>query len=118
MFKEAKWYCAKLIVFLQEDPSIDRPEKHKPIMSIEERVTILSGIKYIDEIEVYTTEEDLLVRIKNLKSTNSDLIRIIGDDWRTKRFTGDELPIPVIFNTRAHNYSSTELRRRIQESPI
>ncbi|MEK7480362.1 MAG: adenylyltransferase/cytidyltransferase family protein [Patescibacteria group bacterium] len=113
VFKECKTVCDHLIVALQSDPSIDRPEKNKPVMSLEEREIILGAIKYIDEVVVYDTEAQLYELLK--KNDLGIDIRIIGDDWRGKAYTGHDLPIPVHFNSRAHKFSTSELRRRVYE---
>ena len=113
MFKEAKEVCDYLVVGLHSDPTIDRPEKHKPIMSLEERKIILQAIKYIDEIFEYDTEAQLYEILK--KNELGIDIRIIGVDWKGKAYTGYDLPIEMYFNTRDHGFSTTELRRRIYE---
>ena len=114
MFKEAREQCDYLIVGLQTDPSIDRPDKHKPIQSVEERRIVLEGIRYIDEIFEYKTEKDLY---KFLSSAQDSIdVRIVGADWKGKEFTGHDLPIKIYFNSRNHNYSSSELRERIKDS--
>lgn len=113
VFKECKKVCEYLIVGLQADPSVDRPEKNKPVMSVEERKIILSSIKYVDEVIVYETEADLYNILKENKLGIG--IRIIGADWKGKPFTGHALPIPIYFNSRGHNFSTSELRRRVYE---
>jgi len=112
MFKECKDRCDHLIVGLQTNPQIDRPEKNRPVMSLFERTRILKSIKFIDEIFVYETEADLLNFLKDIKPD----IRFVGIDWKDKPFTGAELPIKVIFNSRDHGFSSSELRERIKKS--
>ena len=109
MLQYAKRRCDKLIVGLQTDPTIDRPEKNKPIQSFEERYIQLQAVKYIDEIFIYDTEEDLY---KKLLEISPD-IRILGSDYIDKPFTGDDLDIPIYFHERKHNYSSTNLRGSI-----
>ena len=109
MLKDAKEQCDYLIVGLQTDPTIDRPEKNKPIQSFEERKIQLEAVKYIDEIIIYETEEDLY---KKLLEISPD-IRILGSDYIDKPFTGDDLDIPIYFHDRKHNYSSTNLRGSI-----
>ena len=117
MFKEAKTVCDYLIVALHSDPAIDRPDiKNKPIMSIEERKTILESIKYIDEILLYDTEADLF-KILSENKLNID-IRILGAEYKNKSFTGRDLPLPVYFNSRDHGYSTTELRKRVYEAEV
>ena len=114
MFKEAKTVCEYFIVGLHSDPSLDRADKNKPIMSLEERKIILEGIRYIDEIFVYDTEAELYEILK--KNELGIDIRIIGADWKGKPYTGHDLPLETYFNTRDHDYSTTDLRRRIYES--
>lgn len=109
MLEEAKTQCDYLIVGLHTDPSIDRPEKNRPIQSTFERFIQLNGCKYVDEIIPYDTEQDLM----NLLTIIKPDVRILGEEYRDKRYTGDELPIRVYFNTRRHTYSSTELRSRL-----
>ena len=114
MLKEAKELCDYLIVGLQVDPSVDRPEKNKPIQTMFERFTQLSACKYVDEIVPYSTEADLL---NLLQSVNID-IRILGEEYRDKDFTGKDLPMEFYFNSRRHNFSTTELRDRVVQSSI
>tara|TARA_Y100000590_G_C15299828_1_gene855862 strand:+ start:272 stop:679 length:408 start_codon:yes stop_codon:yes gene_type:complete len=110
MLKDAKKQCDYLIIGLQTDPSIDRPKtKNKPLQSFEERKIQLEAIKYIDEIIVYDTEKDLY---QLLKKVNPDL-RILGSDYKGKSFTGDDLNIKIYYHHRNHNYSSTNLRKKL-----
>ncbi len=119
VFKEAKTVCDYLIVGLQDDPSQTPAEyrgkkKNKPVMSLEERKIILESVKYVDEIHVYNTEEELLALLKTLKPD----VRIIGKDWEGKKFTGWDLPIEVYYNSRGHNFSTSALRDRIYEAEV
>jgi glycerol-3-phosphate cytidylyltransferase len=109
MLKEIRAQCDFLIVGLQTDPSLDRPEKNKPIETIKERRIRLEGCKYVDEIIEYDTEAELYSLLKKIKPD----IRFLGVDWKDKKFTGYDLPIKVVFNSRSHDYSSTNLRKRI-----
>ncbi len=109
MFKECHEQCDMLIVGLQINPNIDRKEKNKPVQTLKERRIQLEACKYIDKIITYKTEKDLMELLKKLKPH----IRFVGMDWKGKYFTGKELPIKVIYNSRNHNYSSSALRERI-----
>ena len=109
MLRYAKARCDRLIVGLQTDPTIDRPEKNKPIQSFEERKIQLQAIKYINEIFEYTTEEELYKKLLDIKPD----VRILGSDYIGKSFTGDDLDIKIYYHDRSHNYSSTNLRQRI-----
>ena len=108
MLQYAKARCDKLIVGLQTDPT-DRPEKNKPIQSLEERRIQLEAVKYVDEIFTYDTEEELY---KKLLDINPD-VRILGSDYIGKSFTGDDLNIKIYYHERNHNYSTTNLRKKI-----
>ena len=112
LFRDAKTKCDYLIVGLQIDPSIDRAYKNKPIQSIDERFMMLKAIKYVDEVMIYETEEDLYTILQTLRPD----IRINGDDWKGKEFTGYDLNIPHHFHHRYHNWSTTNLRERIYEA--
>ena len=109
MLEEARTHCDRLIVGLQTDPSIDRPDKNAPIQTVKERLIMLKSVKWVDEIHLYDTESALVELIKKLKPD----VRIIGSDWRGKQFTGYELPIRVVFNSRDHSYSTSSLRERV-----
>jgi glycerol-3-phosphate cytidylyltransferase len=109
MLKEAKSVCDYLIVALQIDPTLDRPDKNMPIQSFYERWTQLSAVKYVDKIIPYSTEMELMTILQN----NSIDIRILGDEYKNKVFTGCDLEMEYYFNKRTHKYSSTELRKRI-----
>jgi len=112
MFEECKESCDYLIVGVQSDPSIDRPEKNKPVQSHEERIGIVSSLKFVDEVISYDTEADL---IEILKKVEPD-VRILGADHKGTQFTGYELPIKCIFNSRDHGFSTSELRKRVYEA--
>lgn len=113
MLEEAKQSCDWLIVALQTDPTLDRPEKNKPIQSIVERYIQLEGCKWVDQIVPYATEKDLE---DILSSFNID-VRILGEEYRHMQFTGRQIceqrGIRLIFNKRDHGFSSSELRQRV-----
>ena len=110
MLKEAKEVCDYLTVYIQTDPSLDRPEKNSPVQSVVEREIQISACKYVDRVIIYDTEEDLLDILKN---TDWD-IRILGIEYKNKPFTGKDLcEGKCFFNKRDHNFSSSELRKRV-----
>lgn len=112
MLREAKRQCDYLIVGLQTDPTIDRPEKNKPIQTVFERFVQLDACKYVDEIVVYATEKDLL----DILLAYPIDVRILGDEYKDKPFTGKELDLECYFNSRKHTFSTTELRQRVMEA--
>tara|TARA_B100001057_G_scaffold426346_1_gene450362 strand:- start:10883 stop:11290 length:408 start_codon:yes stop_codon:yes gene_type:complete len=116
MLKEAKTNCDFLIVGLQTDPTIDRPEKNKPIQSVFERYVQLEGCKYIDQIIPYATEQDIIDILLTYQITT----RFIGEEYRSKEYTGKELcvdkGIEIYYNKRQHSFSTSELRKRINQA--
>ena len=114
MLQDARNQCDYLIVGLQSDPTIDRPDtKNKPIQTLEERQIMLSAVIFIDEIMIYDTEDDLYSYLKH----NKPDVRILGSDYDIpdKRFTGDNLDIDIYYHRRDHDWSTTNLRKRITQ---
>ena len=121
MLQDCKTVCDYLIVGIQSDPTIDRKNadneyskisgksKNKPIQTLEERLIMVKAIKFIDEVFIYHTEADLY---HWLKSNKWD-IRILGSDWKGKKFTGYDIDGELYFHQRNHNWSSTSFRKRL-----
>jgi glycerol-3-phosphate cytidylyltransferase len=113
MLEDAKQQCDYLIVGLQTDPTIDRPEKNKPVQTVVERYIQLKGCKFVDEIVPYTTEEDLVDILQSFKID----VRILGDEYQDKNFTGREYceksGIQLYYNKREHRFSSSGLRKEV-----
>ena len=113
MLEDAKNHCDYLIVGLQNDPTLDRPTKNKPVQSIVERYIQLDAVKYVDKIIPYNTEKDLEDLLLMLPID----IRILGDEYKDKSFTGKDIcirrNIELYFNGREHSFSTTDLRRRV-----
>ena len=110
MLMEAKENCDRPVVALQSDPTIDRPEKNKPVQALSERYIQLEACKYVDQIIPYDTEADLL----NLLTGYDWDVRFLGDDYFHRNdYTGYGLDLQVKFLSRKHNYSSSGLRDRI-----
>jgi len=119
MLAECKTMCDYLIVGLQTDPSIDRPNiKNKPVQSIVERYVQLSAVKFVDEIVVYETEKDLEDLLMFLPIT----MRICGEEYKDKPLTGRDIcenrNIKIHYNSRTHRFSSSELRSRAYQSEL
>jgi glycerol-3-phosphate cytidylyltransferase len=115
MLEEAKQNCDYLICGLQTDPTINRPEKNKPVQSVVERYIQLKGCRYVDEIIPYQTEQDLEDILKAFKID----VRIIGDEYKSKQFTGREYceqkGIKMYYNRRDHRFSSSGLRKEVHQ---
>ena len=113
MLEEAKAQCDYLITGLQVDPTLDRPEKNKPIQSVVEIYIQLKSCKYVDEIVPYTSEQDLLDILTSFKIDK----RIIGEEYRKINFTGKDYckkkGIEIYYNKRDHRFSSSGLRKQV-----
>ena len=117
MLAEAKNHCDYLICGLQTDPTIDRPDtKNKPVQSIVERQIQLAACRYVDEVVVYQTEQDLIDLLLILPVD----IRVLGVEYENKEYTGKQecwtRGIECIFNGRDHSFSSSSLRKRVAEA--
>lgn len=110
MFKECKMHCNHLTIALHEDPSFARPYKLKPIQTLKEREEILRAIRYVDDIVVYQAEDTFLSYLDEYD------IRFLGDDYNDGSYTGKDNPIKIVFVDRSHDYSTTELKRKIAKS--
>lgn len=117
MLSEAKNHCDYLICGLQTDPTIDRPDtKNAPVQSIVERQIQLAACRYVDEVVVYQTEQDLIDLLLILPID----IRVLGVEYENKPFSGENegytRGIEHIFNRRDHSFSSSGLRSRVVEA--
>ena len=116
MLQEAKGVCDYLICGLQTDPTIDRPEKNRPIQNVSERHIQLDAVKYVDEIIPYTTEEELCQLIALIHPD----VRIIGEEYEPKDFTAKEYcieqGIEIYYNSRHHRFASSQLRNKMKVS--
>jgi glycerol-3-phosphate cytidylyltransferase len=109
MLKEAKQQCDYLIVGLQTDPTIDRVEKNKPVQGVFERFIQLQACKFVDEVVVYATEKEL----RDILLSYPISVRILGEEYAEKEFTGCDIDMEHYFNQRKHSFSTTELRQRV-----
>lgn len=115
MLEEAKLHCDYLIVGLQTDPTLDRPEKNKPTQSVVERYIQLKACKFVDEIIPYATEQDL----QDILQAFPIDVRILGEEYQDQNFTGrdycEKAGIKLVFNKRNHRFSSSGLRKEVYE---
>ena len=118
MLEEAKRQCDYLIVGLQTDPTLDRPEKNRPVQTVVERYIQLKGCKFVDEIVPYATEQDLEDILRSFKID----VRIVGYEYREQNFTGrlyyEAKGIELYYNTRDHRFSSSGLRREVHQKEM
>jgi glycerol-3-phosphate cytidylyltransferase len=116
MFDTMMDECDEVVVLLQDDPTIERPEKCKPILSIAERMDIIGSLHQVDHILTYNLEKELYTHLKNLANTDNEVVRYLGDDYIDKPFTGDDLPFRVRFLSRDHGWSTTKFKKLIAAS--
>jgi glycerol-3-phosphate cytidylyltransferase len=112
MFTECARNCDKLIVLLQGDPTIERPEKCRPILTSEERIKILMSLRQINQVMVYNLESELYNLLNKIKPD----VRFLGDDYIGRTFTGDDLNIPIVYLDRSHGWSTTKFKNLIADS--
>ena len=117
MLKECKRYCDYLIVAVNEyktkTKQPDGREKNEPIWTPQERFLMVESNRYVDEVFLYDGEPALY---KYLSENEVRIdVRILGEDHKDKPFTGDDLDIDITFNSRNHNYSTTNTIAKIIE---
>ena len=110
MFNEMKKYVDEIHVLLHIDPSLNRPEKIKPILSVKDRTMTLLSIKGITNVYPYNSEEQLFKLISDLNPK----IRFLGEDYCNRSdYTGYGLPPKIIFLKRDHGWSTTKFKNLI-----
>jgi glycerol-3-phosphate cytidylyltransferase len=114
MLADAADQCDHLVVGLHIDPHLQRPEKNEPVQTVDERIMVLQAVRYVDRIIPYATEADLERILYELQPD----VRILGSDWKHRR---DQITAPgaagrIHWHKREHNWSSSEMRRRIWEA--
>ena len=122
MLEDSRKQCDYLVVGLQSDPTLDLKyimktggkQKNKPIQTLKERHEQLKGCKYIDFIIKYNNEDELYNLIKDLKPD----VRILGSDWKNKNYTGYDLDIKIYWHNRNHDYSTSNLRKRVFDAEV
>jgi glycerol-3-phosphate cytidylyltransferase len=112
MLHECRNNCDYLIVALNKAENISEeinPGKRKPVFSIEERKLIMESCKYVDEVLVYNSEEELyhLLQTKNID------VRFLGDDYKDREITGSDLNIQIYYTNRSHGYSTSAVIQKI-----
>lgn len=110
MLRECKEHCDYLIVALNKAENLSS-DKNRPVYSIEERKLIMEACRYVDEVQVYSSEEELYQLMRSQKIT----IRFLGEDYRNKPITGADLNIPIYYTNRDHGFSTSGMRERIRK---
>jgi glycerol-3-phosphate cytidylyltransferase len=122
MFDTMMDECDEVVVLLQGDPTIERPDKCKPILSVLDRFDILGSLNQINHILTYDLERQLYNHLKRFETTHlyegndTEVVRYLGDDYIGKSFTGDDLQIPIRYLNRDHGWSTTKFKTLIANS--
>ena len=112
LFKEMNDYCKNQYILLHDTPTIERPDKLKPILNTEERKEMLYYFFNKPTFLTYNTEKELLFLIKSI---NPD-VRFLGDDYIDKPYTGKELGTLIHWISRSHGWSTTKFKQTIADS--
>lgn len=116
LLKQAKELCDILIVGVNSDDLV-RSYKHKStIIDENQRVNIISSIRYVDKAVIVNT----LDKVDALKKFKFDAL-FIGDDWKgNPRWVETENKmkengVDLVYLSRTQGISSTELRTKLDE---
>ena len=115
MLEECKQHCEHLIVGVNEYKTKtlqpDGRTKNEPVWTPEERLFMVKANKFVDDAFLYDGEPALYEYLSN--NVGFINVRILGADHKGKPFTGDDLPIAIVFNSRYHDYSTTNTIAKI-----
>lgn len=78
LLRNAKKYCDKLIVGVSTDELV-RYKGKSPVIPLDERMEIVSAIKYVDEVCI----QDDLDKTKAWEKLHYNIL-FVGDDWKGK----------------------------------
>lgn len=115
LLKKARAACDRLIVGVTTDELIGKTKGYSPLSTLEERMSILQSIKYVDEVVV----QDDLDKVKAWEKYGYNVL-FSGDDWQgNPRWQGYEAAlkeknVPVVYFPYTQTVSSTDLRKTIQ----
>ena len=115
MFNEMKKHVDEIHVLLHIDPSLNRVEKIKPLLSFKDKKMTLMSLKGIIYVSPYNSEDELSKLIIEINPE----IRFLGDDYINRTdYTGYVLPPEIIFLMRDHGWSTTKFKNLIASSII
>ena len=114
ILKRAKEMCDYLIVGVSTDELVESYKNKTPIIPYEERIEIVSAIKYVDEV-VPQIDRDKFGAWKRLKFN----VMFVGDDWKgSKLFNEVEnkfkmVGVDIVYFPYTKGTSSTILREKV-----
>lgn len=114
ILKRAKEMCDYLIVGVSTDELVENYKNKTPIIPYEERIEIVSAIKYVDKV-VPQIDRDKFDAWKRLKFN----VMFVGNDWKgSKLFNEVEnkfkmVGVDVVYFPYTKGTSSTVLREKV-----
>lgn len=116
ILEQAKSQCEQLIVAVGTDEFLRVRKGRKPVLTYNERIQIVSAIRYVDKV----VEETDLDKITAYKKYKFDVM-FAGDDHQNEdiyikatRDLKEKYGVDTIYISRI-NVSSTEIRRRAHD---
>lgn len=102
----AKSLGDKLFVAIDNDERIRQLKgPTRPIYDAYQRKVMLLNLKAVDEVEIFSSDEELEMWIKQI----SPSIMVIGSDWQNKIVIGSQFAKRLEFFERIDEYSSTKI---------
>jgi rfaE bifunctional protein nucleotidyltransferase chain/domain len=77
----------------------------RPFNNQEDRKFMLESLKYVDEVVLFDSREEL---IKSIKDYSPDIM-IVGDDYKGQEVYGSEYAEELIFFGKLPEYSTTKI---------
>lgn len=106
LFKYAKALGDQLIVGIDSDSRVQKLKgSDRPINNQDHRKEMLLSNKYIDEVIIFNSSDEL----RNLIRTNAIHTMVVGEEYRNKEVVGSEHCPEVIFFTKIKGLSSTRI---------
>lgn len=105
LLKYARSLSDYLIVAIDSDRKVaEMKGPERPIFSQNDRLIMLTGIKYVDIVHVFDTKKDLEDLLESIKPD----ILVVGSDWKGKEVVGSQYAKAVRFFNRLGDYSTTQ----------
>ena len=114
ILKKAKEYCDELIVGVSTDELVWNYKNKVPVIPYEERVAIVSAIKYVDKV-VPQVNRDKFEAWENIRFD----VMFVGDDWKGKPLfmkveeEFKKVGVDVVYFPYTKDTSSTILREKL-----
>lgn len=112
LFKYAASLGTRLIVAIDSDQKVREAKgPNRPINNVEDRKFMLLSLRYIDEVRVFATPEEL---VETVRSVTPDIM-IVGSDWKGKPIVGGEHAQEIRYFERIDGYSTTNIIQSISD---